>query len=156
MKTNWELINTVIGCDWFYKKYEYIFQCWDWFARVFHALRDFSRYTYTVKKKSNPNRVELKLVIDNLVDWHFSNGIAKNDLLCNCQNTSGKVSYLWWVRCCLFGRNMPSTVQSCWIKSSLDCNYPFQIDLAPHRIPFGDKSIGEEELQSKFVLIWQD
>ena len=43
--------------------------------------------------------------------------------------------------------------ESCYIKPNLDCNYHFQIDLAPSGTPFGAKSIGKVYLQSKFNLI---
>ena len=36
------------------------------------------------------------------------------------------------------------------IKSNLDCNYTFPIDLVPNRITFGAKSIGKMLLQTKF------
>ena len=37
-------------------------------------------------------------------------------------------------------------------KPKQDCNYPFLIDLTPHKLMFGAKSIGRGLLQSKFGL----
>ena len=40
-------------------------------------------------------------------------------------------------------------------KINLDCNYTFRIHLASNRIPFGVKSIGIVQFQSKFGLVNQ-
>ena len=38
----------------------------------------------------------------------------------------------------------------CETKPNLDCNYTFPIDFTITEIPFGAKSIGKVQLQSKF------
>ena len=41
----------------------------------------------------------------------------------------------------------------CSTKPNLYCNYTLPIDLTPHGNPFGAKSMGKVQLQSKFELI---
>ena len=50
--------------------------------------------------------------------------------------------YLWkYINLRRYHRLVSSSVLG--TKSNLDCNYTTPIDLAPSRIPFGDKSIGK-------------